>query len=186
MKKALCLAAIFCLLAAVPADAQNRRAAWELGIHGGYVMFDSDIDDAFSIGAQIGINVSDWSEVEIDYTWVDTSTESFGIDVEVGYFSLGYIYNHHPGGKLTSPHVPYFQIGIGRADFNVKAEGLKDPDFDYLYVGGGYRYFWGGVFGIRWDIRAIIYGDSGDLGDVFKADNVDFSTYLGVTWVLGG
>lgn len=186
MKKAFCLAAILCLFAAVPADAQNRRAGWELGVHGGYVFFDTDVDDSFSIGGAIGINATDWSEIEFDFNFVDTDTATYGIDTEVMYFSLGYIYNHHPGGKLASPHVPYIQFGFGKADYDVKADGIEDPDYDFIYIGGGYRYFWMDVFGFRWDVRGIFYGDDGSLGDAFKFENVDVSTYIGLTWVVGG
>ena len=187
MKKALCLAAILCLLAAVPSEAQNRRGAVEIGINAGAMLFDADLEDELSLGLTLGINYTDRQAIELSYTYVDTETLGTSrIDAEVWYLSLGWQWNWHPGGKITSPHVPYFGIGVGYNEFNFKAAGVDDPDFWYLYIDVGYRYYFNRVFGLRWDVKAISRGEDGSLNDAFGADQVDVNVFMGLSWMAGG
>lgn len=184
MRKPLFVFAVLALFVALPAEAQNRRASGEIGVYGGYRVFDADIEDGLSFGINLGLNITDQSEVEVRYEFLETEIEGTDIDVDLDSFMIGYLFNYHPDGMLSSPHVPFFTLGFGRTEFDLAAAGLSfGDDFDFLYLGIGYRYFWNDYFAFRTDIRTIVYGDDGDIGGT---DQIDVEAAFGITFVFGG
>lgn len=184
MRKFWIAAAALCLLAAVPAGAQNRRASGELGIFGGYRFFDADIDDDFTYGVHFGVNITDSAEIEVRYEKIETEIDGTSFDVDLDSFSVGFTYNYHPGGSLRSPHVPYFGVGIGTGEFDVGSGAVSvQDDFDFFFLAAGHRVFWNEDFAFRWDVRTLFYGEDGDL---FETDQSDFQVSLGIAWVFGG
>lgn len=184
MKKALCSAAVLALLAlgTSPAAAQNRARTGEFGIHGGYIFFDTDLDDHASFGATLGINATDHVEIEFQFDRVSTQFSAVPVNVDINYYALGFLWNFHPGGDVMGPHVPYLTVGGGTTNVDVQGVSNED-DFDFWYVGGGYRYFWNEHWGFRWDARAIFTGTNGDFGET---DNTDVMSTIGVSVVFGG
>lgn len=186
MKKLLMIAALAACVAA-PAEAQNQRATGEVGINAGYVLFDSDaLDDDLSFGVHLGLNITDNAEVEVRYDFTNADLVGTDADIDIDAYSLGFVWNFHPGGDFDNPHVPYVTVGGGTADLDPSffdESGKFTDDYHFLFVGGGYRYFWNDYFGLRWDLRAIFHGDDGDFGET---DDTDVQTSIGLTWVFGG
>jgi opacity protein-like surface antigen len=169
------LAVIAGLTGSARADA--RANTWELNGLLSFTSFDNktDLDNKSGFGLHVGYNLT--KEHEVEFTWGQIKTKAdfgFGpkVDVDLGQYTVGYLYNWHTSDKLT----PFATVGAGSLRFSTDRFGGSTSSG--WYGGGGVRFFWNK----NWAVR--IEGDYLREASVGATSNYQGS--VGVSWIVGG
>ena len=177
----------FLLLSLLPtaALAQIKGESWELGPYVVETDYDSltEINDHEGIGFRFGYNFTPLHEFETSLSTVSTHDNVTGqIDVRTGELAANYVFNFN--FQRHQVVIPYFTAGLGFIRFDTSAPGAGSADeLDSMWNwGGGVRFFFGKMFNLRLDFRAIYYHGGNDVLPYIYYQNNEFS--LGVGWVL--
>jgi len=168
--------------------AQNREKAWEINPYAGYMWFsevegEQAFNDTWSLGFRFGYNWTKHHEVEFGFYGASTDNgEGLDLSIDLLGGQVNYIYNFflQRRGRV----VGFATIGAGLV--NVSSFGfVSDPEVvgdsvDPSYNAGlGIRFFGGERAGFRFDIRRVLFTDSGVSVGYNEAA-------VGMTIVLGG
>jgi hypothetical protein len=182
---AMLLALLLLPLLPNTARAQNKRESWEIGPYVVATDYDSltEINDNEGFGFRFGYNFTNLHEFETFLDTVSTHDNVTGqIDVRQGELGANYVFNFNFQRHQVA--IPYFTAGLGFIRFATSAPGAGSADeLDSMWNwGGGVRFFFGKMFNLRLDFRAIYYHGGNDILPYYYFQNNEFS--LGVGWVL--
>jgi hypothetical protein len=168
--------------------AQNREKAWEINPYAGYMAFskvegEQVFNNTWDLGFRFGYNWTKHHEVEFGFYGASTDNgEGLDLSIDLLGGQVNYIYNFflQRRGRV----VGFATIGAGLV--NVSSFGfVSDPELvgdsvDPSYNAGlGIRFFGGERAGFRFDVRRVLFTDSGVSVGYNEAA-------VGMTIVLGG
>jgi OOP family OmpA-OmpF porin len=147
----------------------------------GYMAFDSDreLENDFFYSLGLGYQFGNPWALELLYLDSETEVDNFGLDVDQTQIRLDALYHFQREGNWQ----PYLAGGVGQNEFEAGTPPagfvVPDPEVDELTLnfGGGFKYYFNDVLGLRTDIRGI-YGE--------ENDDLDFALSLGLQLLLGG
>lgn len=209
MKLRSVLIAFFSLALAGAAAAQVRDRTFEISPYGGYLFggefsrgttalfdFDVEAEDAATLGARLGFNVTSNFQLELQLSHTETAfvtgdddgdlfdpdeEEEFGgldIDYALGYMTFNF-------GRRRA--VPYITLGAGVARLDPEIPGTSEETRFTASLGGGVKTFFTPNFGLRFDGRgyATSLGNNND-DDGFCDDFFDDCDSERRDWLTNG
>lgn len=144
MKKILSVAMVAFFALTVPALAGIDEGNGEVGFDYGNTDYDSNtgMDTSDSLSLRGGYFMSRMFEIEGQYINADDSTNVLGtsISTDMNLLMVNGVFNFHPREEI----IPYFRVGVGRADLEVSSPIVTADDSSMAYqFGGGSRFFFG-------------------------------------------
>ena len=140
MKKILSIVMVAFFAMIVPALAGIDEGNGEIGFDYGNTNYDSNtgLDSSDSLSLRGGYFMTRMFEIEGQFINSDEST--FGGNVDMDFLMVNGVFNFRPREEI----IPYFRVGLGRANVEVSAPGFNVDDSSVAYqFGGGSRFFFG-------------------------------------------
>lgn len=181
MKKIFSVAVVALLALTVPALAGIDEGNGELGFDYGNTDYDSNtgMDSGDSLSLRGGYFMTKMFEIEGQYITADDETSVLGTSVEtdMDLLMVNGVFNFHPREQIT----PYFRVGLGRANLEIRSPILNVDDSSMAYqFGGGSRFFFGK------EKRAAIRVDLSFVNeDTFDESSTHTTLSGGFSWRLG-
>ncbi len=177
MKKILSAVVVAFFVFTVPALAGIDEGNGEIGFDYGNTDYDDNtgLGSSDSLSLRGGYFMTRMFEVEGQFISSDEST--FGADVDMNFLMVNGVFNFHPTDEI----VPFFMVGVGRANVDVSAPGFNQDDSSLAYqFGGGSRFFFGK------SKRAAIRVDLSWVNeDTFDQSSTHATFAGGFSWRLG-
>ena len=145
--------ALFLLILATPAFAQNRAGAVTLSPFVGGYMFDcfQHLDNDWYFGLRAGYNFTEHWGAEGMFGYVPTESKAYGFDgrdVNVYRYGIDALYNFMPKKKF----VPFLAAGFGDIQIN-DPSGINDHERGMFDYGVGLKGFISKNVALRADVR---------------------------------
>ncbi len=149
----------------------------EIGFDYGTTDYDSNtgLDSSDSLSLRGGYFMTRMFEIEGQFINSDEST--FGGNVDMDFLMVNGVFNFRPREEI----IPYFRVGLGRANVEVSGPGFNVDDSSLAYqFGGGTRFFFGKSkrAAIRLDLSFVNE-------DTFDQSSTHTTFAGGFTWRLG-
>ena len=133
---------------------------------GGYAFSESkDINDSVVYGLGIGINLTRTFGIEGSFDYINTDSNSTGVDINIPLYRVDALYHFQVDKKL----VPFISAGLGTID--IQGSGVNNTD-NLLSYGGGIRYFITKSLALRGDIRHILEMEDTDRNNLLDFDDI--------------
>jgi len=178
----------FAFILPLSAHAEIRPGSTELGVFGGYNMFEDsqNLESGPILGGRVGYNFTSHFglEVAVERIWsqVDDNTltgaqegqfRSPTNDVDLTFYHIDAVYHLIPEGKFN----PFVLVGIGGAHYSPQ---ISDGDMPVLNVGLGAKYWVTENIALRADLKDSI------VTEVFQENYHNLGATLGITVAFGG
>lgn len=179
MKKILSVVMVAFFAVTVPALAGIDEGNGEIGFNYGNTDYDNDtqLESSNDLSLRGGYFMTRMFEVEGQFINTDSEVPGGNLQADMNLLMVNGVFNFHPHDKV----VPYFLVGVGRANLEVTGGVAADDSSMAYQFGGGTRWFVGktGRAALRFDVSFMNE-------DTFDSSNRTHTSVAGgFSWRLG-